>query len=90
MQAAKKVGASGIQERLAFTNPHGANRNKENVPQTVLIPDRNPMPLVQPLVAALALVCEVESALSHAATGRASLNITETNRRIAEQFILAF
>jgi hypothetical protein len=42
------------------------------------------------MVATFGLVCHVESVLSPAAVGRASLNITETNRRIAEKFNEAF
>jgi predicted ester cyclase len=42
------------------------------------------------MVSALGLVCKVKSALSHRCYRRASLNTTETNRRIAEQFHEAF
>ena len=52
--------------------------------------DFDAMPCLQPLVGAFGLVWRVNSALSQATTRRTSLNITETNRRIAEQFNEAF
>jgi hypothetical protein len=48
------------------------------------------VPLLQSMVAALGLVWKVNSALSQATTRMASLNMTETNRRIAEQFSETF
>lgn len=48
------------------------------------------MPIMQPLVAARGLVCNIKSAATPCCHRRASLNITQTNRRIAEQFSEAF